>query len=947
MSPERWSRIKELVADTLEQPPTERDTFVDRLSAGDEDLSAEVRRLVANYEEAGEFLSVPPFSFSARPASEARLLPGEVLAERFRIVQLLGAGGMGEVYEVEDLFMAGERAALKTLRLEIAQDEASLARFRRELRLARRVTHPNVCRVFDLGKHTDAHREITFLTMEVLAGETLAQHLARRGKLPFHEALALTHQLAAGLDALHEAGIVHRDFKPGNVILAGESDGGRRAVITDFGLARVVPSTAAATGTGSTKGDAWGTPDYMAPEQLAGEPVSHATDVYALGLVLYEMLSGERPFADSGPLQSAVKRATVDPPPLRVKLPELDERTERVVMRCLERRPEDRPQRPNIVVRDLAAEEFIATPAQPKQGGPAAPRQRRWQPATVAFAFVVLLVALFAVSLRFLQQEPIAETASSGEHYVAVLPLKAGEDPELRAIADTLMQTVSSRLGQFEGVGRRLVVVPASEVLRQDVRSAQQAADKLGAGHAIEGNLQAEGERLRATFTLVDPRRRQLGSQVVEGSRRQILNLEDGVVLKLSNLLNFHLRSDPLRRPGDVAPAKPGPDEFYLQGMVYLQRNDDVKNVDTAMDLFQRALDSDQKHAASWAGLAEACWYRYGDKHEEPWLEKARQAAEQALALNDQLAHSHIAAGLLRNGAGDSEAAVADFERALALEPRNGRAFDGLGEAREKLGQYRDAEAAYLKAVSLRPGDWLAYKRLGLFYYNRGEYAKAAEQYRRVVELTPDNAHGYANLGAFLLYAGEYTDAEAALRKAVSIRPTVGAISNLGKIYFDQGKFSQAVVEYERAVEMQQNHYRPRLNLAGAYWNAQRREQAREAYREALRLLELEITVAGEQAALLADLAHCQAGLGQGAAARATLERALRHNPDDPQILAGATETYAMLRDWDRVREYFGRARRAGYAVEQLLKSPNLQPWTARGEMQSAAPVAPGGRQGP
>jgi hypothetical protein len=321
-----------------------------------------------------------------------------------------------------------------------------------------------VCRVFDLGYHQHEGRELAFVTMELLPGETLARFLARRNKLAPAEALALATQLADGLEALHRAGVVHRDFKPGNVILATSGDAGPRVVITDFGLARTLLPMGDASGTANSKGTIWGTPDYMAPEQLAGQTAGSAADVYAFGLVLYQMLSGEKPFPGGSPFESVMQRATLDPIPLRSKLPNLDQRTERLVMRCLERRPEDRPAGLVTTIRALGKQGSLSLPA---LAGKALGAVRDARPLTALLISVAMLLAVasFVAGSRFMQQGRI-DTATAHEQYIAVLPVAAEEGSELQTVASTLTQAVSSRLSQFQSNDRNLVFVPASEVLR-------------------------------------------------------------------------------------------------------------------------------------------------------------------------------------------------------------------------------------------------------------------------------------------------------------------------------------------------------------------------------------------------------------------------------------------------------------------------------------------------
>jgi serine/threonine protein kinase len=273
--------------------------------------------------------------------------PNEVLADRYHVIRFLARGGMGEVYEVHDSWLK-HAVALKTLVASISDDPRALARLKAEVLVARRVSHPNVCRIFDLGFHdrrsnpsSSGSERVAFLTMELLHGETLKARVERTGPLTTTEARPLVLQLLAGLGHAHAMGVVHRDFKSDNVMLV-ESDGGTRIVITDFGLARdVLRDTAHAPLTSSTHG-AMGTLDYMAPEQLAGSPATRESDVYALGVVLFEMVTGRLPFSGGSPLARAMARAKTAAPQASKFAPHVGREWEALIRRCMELRPQDR-----------------------------------------------------------------------------------------------------------------------------------------------------------------------------------------------------------------------------------------------------------------------------------------------------------------------------------------------------------------------------------------------------------------------------------------------------------------------------------------------------------------------------------------------------------------------------------------------------------------------------
>jgi serine/threonine protein kinase len=353
---ERWQRIKSLFDGAASLPPTERDTFLVRECADDPSLLAEVRRLIEIEVRTSELPRV-----RAATAAGQSFAAGDLAAERFRIVRLLGRGGMGEVYEAEDILL-NERVALKTIRREIAADPAILSRFRHEIQLARRITNPNVCRIFDLQMHeAESTAPTAFLTMELLLGETLAAHLARSGAMPLEEAMALARQIASGLEAAHQCGVIHRDFKSGNVMLVPGRDGRQRAVITDFGLARS-PGPESASHPQTDSGKLVGTLDYMAPEQLESGETSFRSDIYSLGLVLYEMVTGALPFRAETPIGSALLRIRGAMPSPRSIRPELSPTWESVIQRCLEHDPERRFSSPAEIASDLENDRVRVAP---------------------------------------------------------------------------------------------------------------------------------------------------------------------------------------------------------------------------------------------------------------------------------------------------------------------------------------------------------------------------------------------------------------------------------------------------------------------------------------------------------------------------------------------------------------------------------------------------------
>ena len=338
MDEERLRRISTLVDSTFDLSLKELRSFLDRECPDDPGLRAEVERRVL------ERSTITRLSTPAPSRLRHTLATGEVIADRYRITRLIGRGGMGEVYQAHDQLL-NEDVALKTLRGDLAGDEVVLERFQQEIALSRKVTHPNVCRIFEVGIHRgDAHEPILFFAMELLQGHTLADRI-RASRLTRDEAFPIAIQLAEGLQAAHQAGIVHADFKSANVILV-PSNTGVRAVITDFGVARLEAGSTVVDETRSLHGRETirvaGTLAYMSPEQLAGDRVTTASDIYSFGIVLFEMACGQRPFDDADVIKSAMLRVSGPPVSARSHVPTLDERWDSAINRCLQREPAQR-----------------------------------------------------------------------------------------------------------------------------------------------------------------------------------------------------------------------------------------------------------------------------------------------------------------------------------------------------------------------------------------------------------------------------------------------------------------------------------------------------------------------------------------------------------------------------------------------------------------------------
>jgi eukaryotic-like serine/threonine-protein kinase len=594
----------------------------------------------------------PTIPFETGPSEPAppapSLKPGHMLAGRFRIVRFIAQGGMGEVWEAEDLELPGERVALKTIRPTIARDGWATGRFRREIQLGRKITHPNVCRIFDVFHHRPGtlgtaasggpDGEITFLTMELLVGETLQDRLERVGRLTTAESLPIVRHMAAALQAAHEAEIIHGDFKSSNVILVGEGEG-MRAVVTDFGLSRGGGAAAGLLTSVPAGDNLVGTPAYMAPEQVRGGRSSVAADIYSLGIVVFEMLTGRLPFQAETAISSAVMRLSEPPPPPRSLVPDLDLRWEFAVLRCLALDPADRFARATDLARALEPDAPLPPVRRPLW-------LRPWFLGSAAAA-LLLTVALWRGPFGRLPPPaesgpvPPALAAAPARRTIAVLGFKnVSARPEAAWLSTALSEMLATELA----AGNQMRVIPSENVARMRVELGLSefstlAGDTLARVRGILGSdlvvvgsytvLGAEKDApIRLDLSLQDAatgQTEQLDPQMKPASELFTLVSNCGIDLRKA-LGTAELQPDETRGTLAAFSTQPEAARLYAEGLALLRRFE----VEAARVALERAVAADPQQPLAHAALASA-WSAAG--YDERAIAAAKQAFELARAL--------------------------------------------------------------------------------------------------------------------------------------------------------------------------------------------------------------------------------------------------------------------------------------------------------------------------
>lgn len=596
--------------------------------------------------------TIPPWqaarSTGPKPARAPTFSVDELVAHRYRIEKFVAFGGMGEVYAALDTEL-DERVALKTVREDVAEDPRVVERFKREIALARKVTHRNVCRIFDLGVHRSVDGDAvakapqTFLTMELLDGESLADRIARSGPIDTDAALPLVEQMVAALAAAHEVGIVHRDFKSGNVLLVPDSDGkgdGTRVVVTDFGLARASREADPYATNGDGDAGMVGSPVYMAPEQVEGGPVDKAADIYALGVVLFEMLTANIPFTGDTAMAIAVKRINEVAPSPRMFVPTLEPRWEQAVLRCLERAPHDRFAEARDVLRFLVGEP-LAKPLPPITL-PLAPGSLARRTRRLRVGVTVGALGLAAAGYLWWQRPsapitpPAAMTSTTttapARRSVAVIGFSnTAQRPELDWVSTALSEMFTTDLGN--GGKLRLVAGESVGRMKRDLQLANAASyapdtlDKikrnLDADLVVVGSYVSLGKQLRVDVRMQDAATGETLAQVAETAASEA---ELGtVVSRVSAQLRDKLQVAQVAPTEGQAfvntalPQNPEAAKLYAEAVARIR----LYKMAEARDLLERAINIEPDFPLSHSALSQALNYLGAEDRAHDEIKKA------------------------------------------------------------------------------------------------------------------------------------------------------------------------------------------------------------------------------------------------------------------------------------------------------------------------------------
>jgi len=846
--------------------------------------------------------------------TKEELTTGSTFADRYQIVTELGKGGMGKVYRAIDKEIK-EEIALKLIKPEIASDKKIIERFSNELKVARKIAHRNVCKMHYLGDE----KGIRYITMEYVPGEDLKSMIRMTGQLSVGTAINIAKQVCDGLVEAHRLGVIHRDLKPSNIMIDKEGN----ARIMDFGIARSLKAKGI-----TDSGVMIGTPEYMSPEQVEGKDTDQRADIYSLGVILYEMVTGRVPFEGDTPFTIGVKHKSEipkNPKELNIQIPD---NLSDVILKCLEKKKEKRYQSAEEVRFELEnLEKDISTSEHVVQKR----KSTTSKEVTVTFSLrkifipVLIVLALIVAAIVMWQLLPKKEAVplSSVDHSIAVLPfsdLSAQRDQAYLCggMADAIITKLSSI--------KELKVIPRTSVMRyQDTeKNIKDIGQELGVSTILEGSIQKEEDNIRLIARLTNVEDGfQLWSDTYDRKLEGVFDIQTDIAEKITEALKMELSPQEKerleRKPTESLTAY----DYYLKGREYYSRYQKQDN-EQAVQLFKKALEIDKDYALAYAGLGDAYAqgaYRFGSPF--TWLDLAIDASQTAISINPDCAEAYKSLGLVYFYMGWAHKSINALRKAIEINPNLSSALINLAIQYLYIGELEKGIPFAKKNLALMPADPWSYHIFAFYYIVLDDLAKVEQWEVKSLGLKPDFNDSHVLLIISDLVQGKIHKAVEKSQEFLSMLPRdIFPIIWAGETALFAGDIPKARQYYQKVVELYWDHVnamtgiRNSTRLGYIYWISGENEEAQKLFNFSLSLDHERIENGSEFWGHRIDLAAIHAVLGNKEEAYKWLQKAIdagyltyRYSQIEPM--------FENLRDDENFKQMMGELKRS---VDEMRK---------------------------
>ena len=941
MKAERWKQVNDLFQSAVERAPEERAAFLHEACHGDEGLRREVDSLLTSHERAENFIELPAFEAAPELVTNDRAgaMVGELVGH-YRVESLIGVGGMGEVFLARDERLE-RKVALKFLPERLTAEKMQLSRFQSEARAASALNHPNILTVYEINTEGDRH----FIATEFIEGVTLRASLAH-GRMNVHDALEIAVQVASALAAAHEAGVVHRDIKPENIML--RRDG--YVKVLDFGIAKLTERRWASddhdvritTHLQTHPGLLMGTVRYMSPEQMRGESADARSDIWSLGVVLYEMVGGVSPFSGATPSDCIASVLKTEPPPLPSVVPAVPSELQSIVQKALRKNRNERYQTTAEMLADLRSLkgrlELDAAAPEMKAIGKAIVSKIKHH--KLGASLILVAVMLLASATAYFSYVA-APARPPNEKSVAVLPFEnLSRDPDNAYFAEGIQDEILTRLSKIRDL--KVISRTSTQRYKNTSQKLSEIAHQLGVANLLEGSVQKTNDQVRVNVQLIRATNdSHLWAETFDRRLTDIFSVESEVAKAVADQLRAKLTGDEKR----VIVAKPTDNleayDAYLRGLAYtLKTGNTPANALGAQKFLREAVRLDPKFALSWALLSYVDALGYLTLTLQPTValrEEARLAAETALTLQPNLGEAVLAKGYYHYAClKDYDTAERYFEQARQFLPNSSMIPQSLAYVARRRGQWDRSESYFNEAERLDP------RNVNLLASHAGSsivlrrFPEALRKLDQVLNITPDDVDTLALKAGIAQAEGDLPRAAALL---APLHPNADDTTALGTQVY------QAILERRPAQII------PRLkeilakpDPALGYFNGELRfwlgwaqevagdhAAAQESCRQARSELEPFLKEQPENYILIGDLALTNMVLGDKGAAFALSERAMTVITVDKDVVGGPGPIEVLA----RVAAQLGESDRAIAALQKLLSIP------AEGALVSRVPLTP------
>jgi eukaryotic-like serine/threonine-protein kinase len=913
--------VEQLVNAARGCSPADRRAFLDRACQGSPECRRRVEeRLLA--EGYGDGPVADSFDPATRTGSvpvggepghgnAGRFAPGQVIAARFTVVRYIARGGMGEVYEVEDRLLQGVHIALKMILPEIAGDAGSWRRFEQEVLSARKVTHPNLCPIYDIARCDDPPPPFLFLTMKLLTGETLSVRLGRPEPVAREEAIAIFRQMVAGLAAIHAAGDIHRDIKPNNVML--DYSGPELCLsIMDFGLARPYDPEA----TVATRSLVAGTPGYMAPEILRGQGPSQATDLFGLGVLLHQVLTGDRPHfgAISLSVEPSPALDTADVPPALIQ----------TVKELLSNDPKRRciafEHIQSILASGLPSTAWVSGEASDRSRGRLLSRRQF----AVGCGFAAGAAA-GGIAWKWNSLYDLLHPLPT-KRFVALLnwpPPDVGVKPMLLGV----INAIGSELARAEAFDRNLLVIAPQHTARDLTTTAQlnEARESLGANLVLAASGTTQANELHLSLRVLDPSSTSpLREKRISVPLNQQETLPEKAVRVAAELLDItgYKPDDQRSKVGTDNP------EAYqaFQAAEALRAQENDTGLDEAIEKYKQAIDIDARFAVAQARLAWAYLRSYALHGDAATMMLASWNCKSAIQLDPNLVDAHLGLASVYQQTGDDKGANGEMLKALSLDPANAHTLIYQANFFAADNRWDEAEGTFARVLNLRPNYWLAHQQLGWILDLQGKYRDALVEFRSASLAAPKNALAIKNVGSVYLQLGELPDALASLNSSFEMKQDSETAATLAEVFRVERKYPEAIDYAQRAVKLNANGADLWRELGDVYSMAGRsRAEASAAYKRAAATQEEELRTSPNDGPGWMLLALCSAKLGEPERALTLIAKAESLHADDMDSQLFKVRILELAGRRDDALSAISRCLSRGRTLFQIESMPDLE----------------------